>query len=55
MLFNINDGILEEIKELPFESEKELQILCENNLQNLINLDFVVTEFAVANNNIIDI
>lgn len=48
MLFNVDNGILEEIKELPFESEKELQTLCENNLQNLINLDFIDTEFVVA-------
>ncbi len=48
MLFNVDNRILKEIKELPFESEKELQTLCENNLKNLINLDFVDTEFAVA-------
>ena len=36
------------MKEQPFKSEKELQSLCENNLQKLINLDFVDTEFSVA-------
>jgi predicted transport protein len=36
------------VKEQPFKSEKELQSLCENNLQKLINLDFVDTEFSVA-------
>ena len=49
MLFNAEDGKIKEIKEKPFKSEKELQTLCENNLKNLINLDFVDTEFSVAN------
>lgn len=48
MLFNIENGIIQEIKECPFKSEKELQILCENNLQQFINLEFVDTEFSVA-------
>lgn len=48
MLFNIENGTIQEVKECPFKSEKELQILCENNLQQFINLEFVDTEFSVA-------
>lgn len=48
MLFNISNENVKEIKELAFKSEKELQKLCENNLQELINLYFVDTEFPVA-------
>ncbi len=48
MLFNIKENIIDEIKEKPFKSEKELQTLCEENLKKLINLEFVDTEFSVA-------
>ena len=48
MLFNIHEKTVDEVKDKPFQSEKELQTLCENNLKNLINLDFVDTEFSVA-------
>lgn len=48
MLFNIHEKTVDEVKEMPFQSEKELQTLCENNLKNLINLDFVDTEFSVV-------
>lgn len=48
MLFNIENGTIQEVKECPFKSEKELQTLCENNLQHFINLEFVDTEFSVA-------
>lgn len=48
MLFNIKDEIVSEVKELPFKSEKELQTLCEKNLDIFVNLQFVDTEFSVA-------
>lgn len=48
MLFSVNDKKVEEIKELVFKSEKELQTLCENNLQQFINLSFIDTEFNVT-------
>ena len=48
MLFYSNNGVVKEVKELPFISEKELQRLCENNLQSFINLYFIDTEFCVA-------
>ena len=48
MLFYCDNGIVEEIKELQFTSEKELQKLCEKNLQKFLNLDFIESEFSVA-------
>lgn len=48
MLFNVSNNEIQEVKERPFISEKELQTLCENNLHKFINLDFVDTEFSVA-------
>ena len=48
MLFKIDNKVISEIRELPFESEKEMQAFCEKNLQELMNLDFIETEFVVA-------
>lgn len=48
MLFNISNNDFKEIKEKPFKSEKELQTLCEKNLKELLNLEYVKTEFSVA-------
>lgn len=48
MLFSVKDGLIQEIKEQPFKSEKEMQTLCENNLKALVNLEYIDTEFSVA-------
>jgi len=48
MLLNLNNGKLSDIKEIAFKTEKELQILCENNLNLLLNIDFVASEFVVT-------
>ena len=48
-MFNIEDNNLEELKEVPFKKEKELQTLCEENLENLFGLQFVKTEFSLNN------
>ena len=48
MLYKNNSNNLNEIKEIDFKSEKELQTLCENNLKTLLNLEFVATEFTVT-------
>jgi len=48
MLFDLGNEIVKEIKELDFKSEKELQTLCEKNLLQFINLDFVETEFTIS-------
>ncbi len=49
MLFSINNNELSVIKEINFSSEKELQNLCEKNLNLLLGIDFVATEFVVSN------
>lgn len=48
MLFSLSNNTLCDIKEVNFKSEKELQTLCESNLKIILNLDFVATEFSVA-------
>ena len=48
MLFNCHNKNLEPIHEIGFANEKELQTLCEQNLALLLNLEFVATEFSVA-------
>ncbi len=48
MLFNVKEDIVQEVKELSFKSEKELQTLCEKNLDKFVNLQFIDTEFSVA-------
>ncbi len=48
MLFEVKESGIHEVKEKPFNSEKELQTLCENNLNKFINLEFVDTEFSVS-------
>ncbi len=48
MIFKNNSGSLDVIKEIDFKNEKELQTLCEGNLKNLLNLEFVSTEFVVS-------
>jgi predicted transport protein len=40
---------LDFIKELPFKYEKEIQTIIENNLNTLLHLDFIRTEFALNN------
>lgn len=47
-LFNItNKGQLENIKELPFRLEKEIQTLTENNLKTVFGLEFVKSELSL--------
>lgn len=49
-LFNIdNKDNLEQIKELPFKLEKEIQSLTEQNLATIFGLDFVRSEFSIGN------
>ncbi|MCD7741832.1 MAG: hypothetical protein LUI06_06480 [Ruminococcus sp.] len=48
MLFNAKDESIQEIKEQPFKSEKEMQTICETNLETLVNLEYIDTEFVVA-------
>lgn len=47
-IFSISKNNLQKIKELSFKNEKrEIQKICENNLQNLFNLEFVKSEFSL--------
>ena len=48
-LFNINNGKLEQIQELPFKLEKEIQELTEQNLSAILGLNFIRSEFALNN------
>jgi predicted transport protein len=48
-LFSIKQNQFKKIKEVPFENEKEIQKLTENNLKNILNLEFVKTEVALNN------
>lgn len=49
-LFRIeNNERLENIKELPFKLEKEIQTLTEKNLKTIFGLEFVKTEFSLNN------
>lgn len=44
-----NNEQLDSIKEQPFRLEKELQSLTENNLESILGLDFVKSEFSLNN------
>jgi len=48
-LFNINNSKLEQIQELPFKLEKEIQELTEQNLSAILGLNFIRSEFALNN------
>lgn len=49
-LFNIGQKeILESIKESPFKLEKEIQKICEINLEIIFGLHFVKSEFILNN------
>lgn len=49
MLYAINNEKLNEIKEVPFKLERNLQTLVEKNLDKLFSLKFLATEFALEN------
>lgn len=48
-LYNLVNDSLNYIKEEPFKLEKEIQTLCENNLDRLLNCELVKSEFSVEN------
>ena len=47
MLYAMNNGV-SAIRERPFVTEKEMQTFCEKNIEKLLNLHFVATEFSVS-------
>jgi len=47
MIFLNKNGKLENIKEIDFKLEKDMQILVEQNLKSLLSLKFLATEFSI--------
>lgn len=47
-LFQLHHQDMKEIREIPFEKEKDIQHLCEKNLKQLLGLKFIASEFRVA-------
>lgn len=49
-LYKVNSqNQIEGIREKPFKKEKEIQDLCETNLQEMLGLRFVKSEFRINN------
>ena len=48
-LFKLDNNNLKYIKETPFQLEKDIQSLCEKNMKELLNCEFVKTEFVIEN------
>lgn len=46
-LYKLNKTKLEEVKNIPFNLEREIQLIVENNIQVLFGLEFVKTEFQL--------
>ncbi len=47
MIFLNKNGKLENIKEIDFKLEKDMQILVEQNLKSLLSIKFLATEFSI--------
>ena len=47
-LYNLKKNILEPVDRQPFNLEKDIQSLVENNVETLFNLEFISTEFTVG-------
>jgi predicted transport protein len=52
ILYNNNFSKLTEVKEKPFKLEREIQSIFENNLQEVMSLQLVKSEFAIKNKRI---
>lgn len=51
-IYNKNKNALTILKEIPFKLEKEIQSIFESNLQAVLNLQLVKSEFTIKNNRI---
>lgn len=51
-IYNKNKNALTTLKEIPFKLEKEIQSILESNLQAVLNLQLVKSEFKIKNNRI---
>jgi predicted transport protein len=52
ILYNNNSTTLNQVKEKPFKLEREIQSIFENNLQEVMSLQLVKSEFAIKNKRI---
>ena len=52
ILYNNNSSKLNQVKEKPFKLEREIQSIFENNLQEVMSLQLVKSEFAIKNKRI---
>lgn len=52
MIYLQNKGLLSHVKEVPFKLEKEIQVLFETNLQTIMGLELVKSEFTIKNKRI---
>lgn len=52
ILYNNNSSTLNQVKEKPFKLEREIQSIFENNLQEVMSLQLVKSEFAIKNKRI---
>ena len=48
-LFSVSNDALTSVEKAPFALEKDIQVLVEKNLETLFSLQFVSTEFSIAN------
>ncbi len=55
ILYNNNSSKLNQVKEKPFKLEREIQSIFENNLQEVMGLQLVKSEFAIKNKRIFGI
>jgi predicted transport protein len=51
-LYNTQGNNLKEVKELSFKLEKDIQLIFENNLENIMGLQLVKSEFTIKNKRI---
>ena len=54
MLFVLKDSKLKEVKKTDFKNEKALQTFVEDNMQDLLGLRFLATEFVIDDHNRVD-
>lgn len=52
IIYNIKGNNLTQVEEIPFKLEREIQLIFESNLQNLMGLLFVKSEFTIKNKRI---
>ena len=48
-LYDLQGEKFENIKEIQFKLEKDIQILCENNLDRLLQIKYIRSEFSIDN------